>query len=96
MSPAHAGLKIGFYTYEIIKQMTTTELIENLKRFSPDTRVVISGYENNFNDVLNVKKMKLRLNVSEHWYEGAHEESEFDESVSAVALLGENPNAKDF
>ena len=76
--------------------MTTSELIEKLKQFSPDSRVVISGYENNFNDVLNIKELKLKLNVSEHWYEGAHEETNKDESVSAVALLGENPNANDF
>lgn len=76
--------------------MTTSELIEKLKQFSPDTLVVIAGYENNFNDVLNIKEVKLKLNVSEHWYEGAHEESGSDDSVSAIALVGENLNATDF
>ena len=75
--------------------MTATELINNLQKLPPDTRIVVSGYEDGFNDIIELKKVRIKKDVYEHWYEGAHAESIESDSIDAVLLFGENKNAKD-
>ncbi len=75
--------------------MTAQELITELQKYPPDTRIVVRGYELGYNDILKLIPMKIKLNVYEHWYEGAHEKSDYDEGIDAVELFGENKNAKD-
>lgn len=75
--------------------MTAVELINDLKQLPPETRIVVSGYEDGINDIIQLKKIKIKLDVNEHWYEGAHSESGSSDGVEAVLLYGENMNAKD-
>ncbi len=75
--------------------MTATELIEELQKLKPQTRIVIRGYESGYNDVLKLLPVKIKLNVNEHWYEGAHDNSTETDAVDAIDLNGENKNAKD-
>jgi len=75
--------------------MTARELITELQKYPADTRIVVRGYEDGYNDILKLIPMKIKLNVYEHWYEGAHEESFDGEGVDAINLFGENKNAKD-
>ncbi len=72
----------------ILKRLT------NYRRFST-TRIVIRGYEDGYNDILQLLPVKIKLNVNEHWYEGAHEKSFDNEGSEAVELYGDNKNAKD-
>ncbi len=75
--------------------MTVSELINELQKISPDTRILIRGYEDGYNDILKLIPMKIKLNVNEHWYEGAHEKTDDDKGIDAIDLFGNNKNAKD-
>jgi hypothetical protein len=75
--------------------MTAAELISELQKLPPNTRIIVRGYEEGYNDILKLIPMKIKLNVHEHWYEGAHEMSDDDIGIDAVELFGENKNAKD-
>jgi hypothetical protein len=63
---------------------TVAELIEKLKEFDGDMRVVVSGYESGYEDCTSVSKVKISLNATTSWYEGTHQQSE--NGVDAVFI----------
>ena len=77
--------------------MTISELIKLLERYPPDMRVVVSGYEEGYDDLEPgcVRVADLRLNVNTRWYVGRHDEAYPDNkdrgSGSAKALILERP-----
>jgi hypothetical protein len=75
--------------------MTVRELQEKLNNFPDETLVMVKGYEEGYNDISEIRELKISLNVYEHWFEGAHEESEDADAINAVVFLGTNKNAKD-
>ena len=75
--------------------MTTAELIENLKQFPSDTRVIVSGYEDGYNDISDVKKVTIKLNVHKEEYYGAHAEHKGAGTIPAILLWGENKFSKE-
>lgn len=79
--------------------MTANELIAILARYPADTRVVIAGYEDGYNDITYTKEIQIVPDTSKRWYEGAHADAEdFTEpanTASAIFLGGENQNAED-
>ncbi len=74
---------------------TAAELIEKLKQFPSDTRIVVAGYEDGFNDINELRSINIKLNANKQWHEGTHAESKDAHAIKAVALLGKNVNAKD-
>lgn len=68
--------------------MTVAELIEQLKKCPADARVVVEGYEDGFDDLIEVKEILLELNHYEEWYYGEHEESKDGKGESAIYLKG--------
>jgi hypothetical protein len=54
--------------------MKVKELIEQLQKFDPETRVVTHGYEGGFIDVSEASEMELALFVHSEWYYGPHED----------------------
>jgi len=75
--------------------MTAAELITELQKIPADTRIVVRGYEDGYNDILKLIPIKIKLNVNEQWYEGAHEKNDDEKGIDAINLFGENTNAKD-
>jgi len=75
--------------------MTVRELQEKLNNFPDDTLVLVKGYEEGYNDILEIRELKIKLNVHDHWFEGAHGESTEADAIEAIAFLGSNKNAKD-
>ena len=75
--------------------MTVNELKEKLNSIPDDTLVLVKGYEDGYNDIHWIRQMKVQLNVHEHWYEGAHDETKDANGIPVIALTGENKNAKD-
>ena len=75
--------------------MTVKELKEKLVSFDDDLIVLVSGYEDGFNDISEIRKLKIKLNVNKRWFEGAHEESDDADTREAIAFLVNNKNAKD-
>ena len=53
--------------------MKVRELIEELQRHDPETRVVVNGYEGGYDDVSCVDEIRLNLNANTAWYYGKHE-----------------------
>jgi hypothetical protein len=75
--------------------MTIAELIDKLQEFSPDTKIVIRGYEEGYNDILEIISRKIELDTSSHWYEGSYKESKNSTAIFAIELYGDNVHAKD-
>lgn len=83
--------------------MNVRELMETLSQFDPDTRVVVAGYENGFNDITQIQPCEIRLNVYQDWFYGSHAKADDAQIqqllpnapvVAAIALKGENHNAE--
>lgn len=75
--------------------MTTAELIHKLQEFSPDTKVVIRGYENGYNDILEIIPRKIELDTNSHWYDGSYKDSKDATAIDVIELYGDNVHAKD-
>lgn len=75
--------------------MTAKELIQHLQTLPPDTKIVVRGYEDGYNDILKVKKVKIKLNPNSYIWEGEYEDSTDDNAMDAVDLFGENQHPKD-
>jgi hypothetical protein len=56
------------------KDMTVAELIEQLKNYPADMRVLTLGYESGFNDInLSTEDIVFNFNNKDTWYYGPHE-----------------------
>lgn len=75
--------------------MTVAELIQQLKTLPPETKVVIRGYEDGYNDILQLKAVKIKPKVDAYWFDGEFDDSNDADAFDAVNLFGENKNPKD-
>ena len=66
--------------------MKVKELIEKLKEFDPDTRIVVDGYEGGVDDLLELENIKIKLDVNKAWYYGSHEEIIGEEKFDEFAI----------
>jgi len=58
--------------------MTVSELIEQLKQYPSDMRVLTLGYEGGYNDIrMNFKSVVFDYNSKDTWYMGPHECAEY-------------------
>jgi len=53
--------------------MTVQELIEELKKYPLQIRVMVSGYEGGYGDVTRVEQDIVALDVNRSWYYSPHE-----------------------
>jgi hypothetical protein len=54
--------------------MTVQDLMNKLKKLPKDSLVVVSGYEQGYNTVNSVEKIKVCLDINTtKWYYGAHD-----------------------
>ena len=70
--------------------MTAQELISHFLNLPPQTKVVVRGYEDGYNDILKLRSVKIKPNKDPHWYSGEYEESNDADAIEAVDLFGEN------
>jgi len=75
--------------------MTAQELIIHLKTLPPDTKVVVRGYEDGYNDILKVRTVKIKPNENSNWYDGEYIDNVDFDAIEAIDLFGENENPKD-
>lgn len=62
--------------------MTVSELIEQLKNYPGDMRVLTLGYEGGFNDIdLTTADIVFNVNDKDTWYYGPHEYRCFMDSL---------------
>ena len=67
--------------------MTTSELIEELKEYPPNMRVIISGYEGGFNDIKSLCEQEIALDVNPEWFYGDHADGRGGRKIDETALL---------
>jgi len=70
--------------------MTVAELIVRLTPAPPNAKVVVRGYENGYNDVLELRSLFVRPNPEAKWYDGEYEKSEATDGIEAIEIYGEN------
>ncbi len=75
--------------------MTAQELIKHLQTLPSDTKIVVRGYEDGYNDILKLKEVKIKLNPNAYRWVGEYEDSTDTDAIDAIDLFGENPNPKD-
>jgi hypothetical protein len=70
--------------------MTALELINQLQILPPDTKIVVRGYEDGYNDISQLKPVKIKLNENAEWYYGVYIVSADNDAFDAIDLYGEN------
>jgi len=60
----------------IWSNMRIKELIEKLKSYPNDLKVLVDGYEGGFSEISVVTKTKVKLNTNTESYNGPHDEVE--------------------
>ena len=70
--------------------MTVAELIIRLNQAPPNAKVVVRGYENGYNDVLELKSLFVMQNPEAKWYDGEYEKSQVTNGIEAIEIYGEN------
>ena len=80
--------------------MTVNELIEELKKHSPDKKVVVRGYESGYNDILKIVEMDVFPNPQQkERYYGEYENADYGKgkevSTPAIELYGDNTKSED-
>jgi hypothetical protein len=74
--------------------MTAAELIKHLQQVHPDTKIVVRGYEDGYNDIQKLRKIRINYCPDAEWYYGVYSDSKDPDSIDAIDLYGENPNEK--
>jgi len=73
--------------------MTAEELIRQLQSFPPETKVVVRGFEDGYNDILKLKALNIKAIEKEtHWFDGEYEKSDEPDAIGSIYLYGENKN----
>ena len=67
--------------------MTVKELITELEKHSPDKMVLVSAYEEGFDELKQVKEIKVNYKESEHYWSGNYEDYPLDECLINAILL---------
>jgi len=70
--------------------MTAKELIKLLQQLPPEIKIVVRGYEEGYNDIQQLKPVKLKQDVNAKWYYGEYLKDDSELSIDAVELYGEN------
>jgi hypothetical protein len=70
-----------------ISTVKVNELIALLSQLPSDADVVVKGYEEGVDDVIDVKLVQIRRGVHEEWYYGRHAIDDAGD-VQAVFLAG--------
>ncbi len=70
--------------------MTVAELIIRLNQAPPNAKVIVRGYENGYNDILELRSLFVTQNQDAKWYDGEYEKSEATDGIEAIEIYGEN------
>ena len=70
--------------------MTAKELINQLQQLPPEIKMVVRGYEEGYNDIMQLKPVKLKQDVNAKWYYGEYLKDDSEGSIDAIEVYGEN------
>jgi hypothetical protein len=79
--------------------MTAKELIQKLQKLSPDTRIIIRGYEDGYNDIQRLIPLMIIPHPGQKAdyygeYTIANTEKEKTVAIRAIELYGKNTKAE--
>jgi hypothetical protein len=72
--------------------MNAKKLIELLQNLPPEQKVVIRGYEDGFNDIKELRGVRLVHQANSPWYYGEYMLSNEPGAIEAIELFGQNKN----
>ncbi|MEX8546116.1 MAG: hypothetical protein V5804_00825 [Mucilaginibacter sp.] len=72
--------------------MTAEELITLLQALPPEIKIVVRGYEDGYNDIQQLKALKLKKEPNTEWYYGEYFEDTSEHAIDAIELFGEHHN----
>ena len=75
--------------------MTAKELVTLLQAQPPEIKVVIRGYEDGYNDIQQLKPVKLRQDINAKWYYVEYSKDDSAHSIDAIELYGDNNNKEE-
>ena len=68
--------------------MTVNELIEQLKNYPSDMRVLTLGYEGGYNDIkLNTTEIVFNFSKNDAWYYGPHENVKYTDGDTGTKCV---------
>ncbi len=67
--------------------MTVKELIEELQKHSPDKKVLVTAYEEGFDELERVCEIKVAHKLKENYWQGNYEDYPLDECLINAILL---------
>jgi hypothetical protein len=67
--------------------MTVKELIQELQKHNPDKTVLVSAYENGFDELQKVHQIKVHYKPKENYWEGDYNDYPLDECLISAILL---------
>lgn len=56
---------------------------------------MVRGYEDGYNDIRQLKPLKLRREINAKWYYGEYFNDDSENSIDAIELYGENKNQEE-
>jgi hypothetical protein len=68
--------------------MTASELIDKLKQYPANMRIVVAGYESGFDDIEMINYVSIDKFRKKQEWDGRYRERNNATTVNAVALLG--------
>jgi len=74
--------------------MKVGELITQLQTLDPNSRVMVRGYEDGVNDVLEVRSIRIVKNKNTKWYDGLYAITLDGSGEPVVEIWGDNPEGK--
>ncbi|HEX7627980.1 MAG TPA: hypothetical protein VF354_03565 [Candidatus Methanoperedens sp.] len=67
--------------------MIIEELIQQLQRYPKNSRVLVQGYEDGYDEVTTMKEIYIQQNTSQEWYNGKYINSNNSASETAVLIF---------
>lgn len=67
--------------------MTVKELIEELQKYSPDKLVLVTAYEQGYNELEKVTEVKVNYKPSDKYWIGEYRDYPLEECLTSAILL---------
>ncbi len=67
--------------------MIIEELIRQLQRYPKNSRVIVQGYEDGYDEATSVMEISIQPNTSHEWYNGKYIHSDNAASETAVLIF---------
>jgi len=68
--------------------MTIKELIEKLKEYPENMRVILDGYEGGYEDIKIIRTLPIQFNVNSADWDGPHDSCKEDEKDETAIHIG--------